>query len=69
MNTPVTTTVETTRSTTVNYATENAVLLCSMNIAKNHWVRLKCSVIEISLHLLWHFEVSLGYYIYMPVSH
>ena len=45
MNTPVTATVWTTRSTTINYATENAVLsLCSMNIAKNHWVTLKCSV-------------------------
>ena len=37
MNTPVTAT----RSTTINYATENAVLLCSMNIAKNHWVTFK----------------------------
>ena len=35
MNTPVTATVETTRSTIINYATENAVLLCYMNIAKN----------------------------------
>ena len=35
----------------INYATENAVLsLCSMNIAKNHWVTLKWSVrIDISL--------------------
>ena len=41
----------TTRST-INYATENAVLsLCSMNIAKNHWVTLKCTVIHISLHM------------------
>ena len=29
----------TTEKSTINYATENAVLsLCSMNIAKNHWV-------------------------------
>ena len=34
----------TTRST-INYATENAVLsLCSMNIARNYWVTLKCNV-------------------------
>ena len=26
--------------------------LCSMNIAKNHWVTFKCTVIDISLHLL-----------------
>ena len=26
--------------------------LCSMNIAKNHWVTFKCTVIVISLHLL-----------------
>ena len=40
------------RSTTINYtSTENAVLsLCSMNIAKNHWVTFKCTVIVISLH-------------------
>ena len=43
MNIPVTATEE--RSTTINYATENAVLsLCSMNIAKNYWVTLKCSM-------------------------
>ena len=42
--------VTATRSTTINYATENAVLLCSMNIAKNHWVTFKCAVIHISLH-------------------
>ena len=35
----------TTRSTTINYETENAVLsLCSMNITTNYWVTLKCIV-------------------------
>ena len=43
-NIPVLATEETTRSTTINYATENAVLsLCSMNIAKNLLPK-KCSV-------------------------
>ena len=44
----------TTEKSTINYtSTENAVLsLCSMNIAKNHWVTFKCTVIDISLHLL-----------------
>ena len=42
------------RSTTINYATENAVLsLCSMNIAKNHWVTLKCSVRHIFHYTYW----------------
>ena len=41
----------TTEKSTINYtSTENAVLsLCSMNIAKNHWVTFKCTVIDISL--------------------
>ena len=43
-NIPVLATEEATRSTTINYATENAVLsLCSMNIAKNLLPK-KCSV-------------------------
>ena len=44
----------TTEKSTINYtSTENAVLsLCSMKIAKNHWVTFKCTVIHISLHLL-----------------
>ena len=43
----------TTEKSTINYATENAELsLCFMNIAKNHWVTVKCTVIAISLHLL-----------------
>ena len=42
------------RSTTINYATENAVLsLCSMNIAKNHWVTLKCTVCETFHYTYW----------------
>ena len=45
-NIPVLATEETTRSTTINYATENAVLsLCSMNIAKNLLPK-KCSVTD-----------------------
>ena len=43
----------TTRSTTINYATENAVLsLCSMNIAKNHWVTLKGNVVRLRFHYI-----------------
>ena len=41
----------TTEKSTINYtSTENAVLsLCSMNIAKNHWVTFKCTVYFITL--------------------
>ena len=34
--------------------------LCSMNIAKNHWVTFKCTVIVISLHLLVPMTYSFG---------
>ena len=35
----------TTEKSTINYATGNAVLsLCSMNIAKNNWVKFKCTM-------------------------
>ena len=33
-----------------------------MNIAKNHWVTLKCAVIDISLHLLVPVTFSFGTY-------
>ena len=43
----------TTEKSSINYATENAVLLhVPEHIAKNYWLTLKCSVRYISLHLL-----------------
>ena len=44
----------TTEKSTINYATENAVLsLCSMNIAKNHWVYISLELPKLILFAMY----------------